>query len=55
MLIFLNVFVIYKFKSYGKLANLKPEDLRSGERVEDAEYEKEEGRDFALWKSFKKE
>ena len=46
-------FRISKFKSYGKLANLKPEDLRSGERVEDDEYAKEEGRDFALWKGYK--
>ena len=46
-------FRISKYKEYGKLANLKPESLQSGERVEDDEYEKEEGRDFALWKGYK--
>ena len=48
-------FRISKFKEYGKLANLKPEDMVSGQRVEDDEYEKEEGRDFALWKGYKSE
>ncbi len=46
---------ISKFEDYGKLARLDPEQLKSGERVEDDEYEKEEGRDFALWKGYKKE
>jgi cysteinyl-tRNA synthetase len=32
---------------------LDPEQLKSGERVADDEYEKEEGRDFALWKGYK--
>ena len=48
-------FRISKFANYGKLANLNPDDMKSGERVEDDEYEKEEGRDFALWKGYKKE
>ena len=34
---------------------MDPESLQSGERVEDDEYEKEEGRDFALWKGYKDE
>jgi len=48
-------FRISKFSNYGKLANLNPDDMKSGERVEDDEYEKEEGRDFALWKGYKRE
>jgi cysteinyl-tRNA synthetase len=48
-------FKISQFEQYGKLANLKPDQLKSGDRVEDDEYEKEEGRDFALWKGYKPE
>ena len=48
-------FRISKFKEYGKLANLNPEDMMSGQRVEDDEYDKVEGRDFALWKGYKTE
>ena len=48
-------FRISKFKEYGKLANLNPEDMMSGQRVEDDEYDKVEGRDFALWKGYKAE
>ena len=48
-------FKISKFKNYGKLANLDPEQLLSGDRVADDEYEKKEGRDFALWKGYKRE
>jgi len=48
-------FKISKFADYGKLANLDPNQLRSGKRVEDDEYGKEEGRDFALWKGLKPE
>jgi len=48
-------FKISKYKDYGKLSNLHPEKLILGERVEDDEYEKEEMRDFALWKGYKKE
>ncbi len=46
-------FKISKFDSYGRLARLDPDQLKSGERVEDDEYGKEEGRDFALWKGYK--
>ena len=48
-------FKISQFPDYGKLAHLDPEQLKSGQRVEDDEYEKEEGRDFALWKGYKAE
>ena len=46
-------FKIAQFPDYGKLANLNPDQLKSGDRVEDDEYGKEEGRDFALWKGYK--
>ena len=48
-------FKISNFEAYGKLANLDPEQLQSGARVEADEYGKEEGRDFALWKGYKDE
>ena len=48
-------FKISQFPDYGKLAHLDPNQLKSGERVEEDEYEKEEGRDFALWKGHKSE
>jgi len=47
-------FRISSFSGYGKLANLDPESLKSGKRVETDEYDKEEGRDFVLWKGYKK-
>jgi len=45
-------FDVRKFKNYGKLGNLKIEDLKVGgsERVNKDEYDKENVRDFALWK-----
>ncbi len=46
-------FDVSSFPDYGQLAHLDPEQLRSGERVVDDNYEKEEARDFALWKSSK--
>ena len=46
-------FKISQFPDDGKLANLNPDQLKSGDRVEDDEYGKEEGRDFALWKGYK--
>ena len=48
-------FKISQFQKYGKLARLDPDQLKSGERVAEDEYEKEEGRDFALWKGYKSE
>ncbi len=46
-------FKISSYPDYGKLTNLNLDDLRSGQRVENDEYEKEEMRDFALWKGAK--
>ena len=46
---------ISNFSDYGKLANINPEELKSSGRVEDDEYGKDEGRDFALWKGYKKD
>jgi len=48
-------FRVSKFSDYGKLANLNPDDMKIGDRVDNDEYEKEEIRDFALWKGYKKE
>ncbi len=47
-------FNISKFPEYGKLAKIDIKELRSGERVDSDEYEKESIQDFALWK-YKKE
>jgi len=44
-------FSIAKFPGYGKLSRIKPEDLRTSDRIEADEYEKESARDFALWKA----
>jgi cysteinyl-tRNA synthetase len=44
-------FDISKFSSYGQLAQLDPSTLKTGERVSgDEEYDKENARDFVLWK-----
>jgi len=45
---------ISKFKDYGKLAHLNPEQLKEGAsgRVLSDEYDKESARDFALWKAW---
>jgi cysteinyl-tRNA synthetase len=48
-------FDVSSYKEYGKLARLDPEQTRVGERVADDNYEKEEARDFALWKARKPE
>ena len=48
-------FRVSKFSDYGKLANLNPDDMKIGDRIDNDEYEKEEIRDFALWKGYKKE
>jgi cysteinyl-tRNA synthetase len=52
-------FSIARFPEYGKLSKIKPEDLRTTERVgarlEADEYEKDSARDFALWKAAKPE
>ncbi|HEY3170041.1 MAG TPA: cysteine--tRNA ligase [Thermoanaerobaculia bacterium] len=46
-------FRISTFPDYGKLSGIDLEKTRRGERVADDEYEKEDARDFALWKSAK--
>jgi cysteinyl-tRNA synthetase len=46
-------FRIASWPSYGKLANIDPQQLRPGERVESDEYGKDDVRDFALWKAAK--
>ena len=44
-------FAIDRFPEYGHLANIDPDSLRPGERVEgDENYSKENPRDFVLWK-----
>lgn len=48
-------FAIDKFPAYGRLSGIRPEDLRTTERIgarlESDEYEKDSARDFALWKA----
>ncbi|MDP3765928.1 MAG: cysteine--tRNA ligase [Nanoarchaeota archaeon] len=46
---------ISKFKDYGKLSHTKVKELKEGARVKQDSYEKEEAKDFALWKSYDKE
>ncbi|MGQ9470835.1 MAG: cysteine--tRNA ligase [Candidatus Aminicenantales bacterium] len=46
-------FSIARFPSYGRLAKIRPVDLKLGARVETDEYEKENAHDFALWKKKK--
>ncbi len=45
-------FAIDRFPGYGKLARLNREGMRSGARVAQDEYDKENTADFALWKSY---
>jgi cysteinyl-tRNA synthetase len=46
-------FRIATFADYGKLSQIDLEATRRGERVADDEYEKEDVKDFALWKGAK--
>jgi cysteinyl-tRNA synthetase len=46
-------FRIDTFPSYGVLSGVDPETIRSGESVDSDEYEKEDVRDFVLWKAAK--
>jgi cysteinyl-tRNA synthetase len=41
---------ITTFPGYGKLSGVKPEENLAGARVDSEEYEKEDARDFVLWK-----
>ncbi len=43
-------FALNRFEGYGKLSGIELDNLRSGTRVESDDYEKEDARDFALWK-----
>jgi len=45
-------FSIKKFKNYGKLAQLSKTELKTGARVSQDSYTKEEAEDFALWKAW---
>ncbi len=44
---------IATFDNYGKLTRLDTEGMQAGARVDQDEYEKDDARDFALWKSSK--
>jgi cysteinyl-tRNA synthetase len=44
-------FRISSFPAYGKLARLDTEGIKSGARVDTDKYDKENARDFALWKA----
>ncbi len=48
-------FAIDKFKSYGRLSRLDTREIKSGARVAQDDYTKENAQDFALWKSAKEE
>jgi cysteinyl-tRNA synthetase len=44
---------ISSFASYGKLSGVRPEENLPGARVDADDYEKEDARDFVLWKAAK--
>ncbi|HEU4563999.1 MAG TPA: cysteine--tRNA ligase [Gemmatimonadaceae bacterium] len=48
-------FAIDRFPGYGKLSRLERREVRSGARVAQDEYSKENAQDFALWKAAKPE
>jgi cysteinyl-tRNA synthetase len=48
-------FAIAKFPPYGRLSRLDTREIRSGARVAQDDYAKENAQDFALWKSAKPE
>jgi cysteinyl-tRNA synthetase len=48
-------FAIGKFPSYGKLSRLDTREVKSGARVLQDDYSKENAQDFALWKAAKPE
>ena len=48
-------FKISTLPQYGQLAQLDPEGIKSGARVDSDQYDKENARDFVLWKSAKPE
>ncbi|MGI9043486.1 MAG: cysteine--tRNA ligase [Gemmatimonadaceae bacterium] len=48
-------FAIDKFEGYGRLSRLDTRELKSGARVAQDDYSKENAQDFALWKAAKDE
>ena len=48
-------FAIDKFPSYGRLSRLDTREVKTGARVSQDDYTKENAQDFALWKSAKEE
>jgi cysteinyl-tRNA synthetase len=46
-------FSVQKFKNYGKLSKIDFSGMRDGARVDSDEYEKDNARDFVLWKAAK--
>jgi cysteinyl-tRNA synthetase len=44
-------FSISKYKEYGKLSNLDQRDIQTGISCSSDEYDKDDARDFALWKA----
>ncbi|HTG54329.1 MAG TPA: cysteine--tRNA ligase, partial [Gemmatimonadaceae bacterium] len=48
-------FAIARFPAYGKLSRLDTREIRAGARVAADDYNKEDVRDFALWKAAKPE
>jgi cysteinyl-tRNA synthetase len=46
-------FRIAAFENYGRLSNLDNREILSGARVDSDEYEKDDARDFVLWKAGK--
>ncbi len=44
---------ISTFPGYGKLSGIRPDEVLPGARVDADEYEKEDARDFVLWKAAK--
>jgi cysteinyl-tRNA synthetase len=48
-------YAIDRFPSYGKLSRLDTREIKSGARVSQDDYTKENAQDFALWKAAKDE
>jgi len=48
-------FAVDRFPEYGRLSGIDLEGLKAGARIDVDEYEKEEARDFVLWKARKEE
>lgn len=46
-------FRISAYENYGRLSGIKVDEVKSGVRIDADEYEKEDARDFVLWKGFR--